>query len=176
MERVALKIKEKVTNIVEMEITEERLKERVGKRKSWSSPGIDGIKNYRWKKITRVRKSVVASMNRWIDDPELIPTWITNGRTVLIPTEDLDNERHYRAITCMPKYLLQDLHRNGRYLHERTRKQKWDMGQKSTANILWSSWYRRSANSRQCYNGWSERVEKKPCSCILWLPEVLWHG
>ena len=34
------KIKEKVTVIVEMEITEERLKEMVRKRKNWSAPGL----------------------------------------------------------------------------------------------------------------------------------------
>ena len=36
------------------------------------STGIDGIQNYWWKKSTEVIKSVVAGMNRWIEEPEQI--------------------------------------------------------------------------------------------------------
>ena len=41
-------------------------------------------------------------MNCWIDRPELIPTWITHGRTVLIPkSKELSDEKNYRPITCL---------------------------------------------------------------------------
>ena len=45
-----------LSDIVKREITEERLKEVVRKRKNSSAPGINGIQNYRWKKFTGVRK------------------------------------------------------------------------------------------------------------------------
>ena len=42
------------------------------------------------------------AMNCWIDRPELIPTWITHGRTVLIPkSEGLSDEKNYRPTTCL---------------------------------------------------------------------------
>ena len=45
---------------------------------------------------------MVASMNGWIEEPEQVFKWITNGKAVLTPkTKDLDNERNYRSITCL---------------------------------------------------------------------------
>ena len=102
MRTVAQKIREKVRDIVEIEISEESLHATVRKRKNWSSSGIDGIQNYWWKKFIGARKSMVQCMKRWIEDPEQMPRWITDGRTVLLPkTEDLGNERNYRPITCL---------------------------------------------------------------------------
>ena len=68
------KIKEKVTNIVGMEIMEERLQEMRRKEiillPDWSAPGVDETQNYWWNKFNGVRKSMLASMKRWIEDPE----------------------------------------------------------------------------------------------------------
>jgi hypothetical protein len=42
------------------------------------------------------------SFNKWNEQPEIIPEWITQGRTVLLPKlEDLSDEREYRPITCL---------------------------------------------------------------------------
>ena len=41
-------------------------------------------------------------MNRWIQDNESIPHWLTLGRTVLLPKAvDLSSERDYRPIICL---------------------------------------------------------------------------
>ena len=79
-----------------------KLYETLTKRKNWSTPGIDGIQNFRLKKFSGVWKALVKSMNRWIEEPETVTEWVTHGRTVLLPkSEDLSNERDYRAITCL---------------------------------------------------------------------------
>lgn len=102
MKKVAQKITEKVTHVAEIEIDEEKLYKIIRIRKNWSAPGIDGIQNFWWKKLAGVRKSMVKCMIKWIEDPEQIPKWITDGRTVLLPkTENLTNEKDYRPITCL---------------------------------------------------------------------------
>ena len=41
-------------------------------------------------------KALIRCYNKWIEQPERIPDWITHGRTVLLPkTEDRSNERDY---------------------------------------------------------------------------------
>ena len=102
MKNIEEKITKKVTHVEEIKIDEEKLYKVIRIRKNWSAPGIDGIQNFWWKKLTGVRKSVVNCMNKWIEDPEQIPNWITDGRTVLLPkTENLNNEKDYRPITCL---------------------------------------------------------------------------
>ena len=41
-------------------------------------------------------------MQGWIEDPDELPTWLTIGRTVLVPrTVDLSLQEEYRPITCL---------------------------------------------------------------------------
>ena len=102
METMAENIRAKITKVEEMTINEEKLYETIKKRKNWSAPGIDAIQNFWWKKLKGTWKSLVKSYNKWIDQPDSIPDWITQGRTVLLPkTESLSNERDYRPITCL---------------------------------------------------------------------------
>ena len=102
MNTVAKKIREKVKNVQEFTITEKNFYDIVKKRKNWSAPGIDGIQNFWWKKLKGAWKSIIRCFTRWREQPEVIPDWLTQGRTVLLPkTEDLSNERNYRPITCL---------------------------------------------------------------------------
>jgi hypothetical protein len=74
----------------------------IRKRNNWSAPGIGGIQNFWWKKLRGTWKAMVKSFNKWIEQPEIIPEWITQGRTVLLPKlDDLSDEREYRPITCL---------------------------------------------------------------------------
>ena len=102
MNTVAKKIREKVKNVQEFTITEKNFYDIVKKRKNWSAPGIDGIQNFWWKKLKGAWKSIIRCFTRWREQPEVIPDWLTQGRTVLLPkTEDLSSERNYRPITCL---------------------------------------------------------------------------
>ena len=101
MQTVANKIKDKVTQVEEMTVEMGKLQHILKKRKNWSESGIDGIQNAWWKKLTNTWRPLTNAMNCWIDRPELIPTWITHGRTVLIPkSEELSDEKNYLLITC----------------------------------------------------------------------------
>ena len=45
---------------------------------------------------------MLKCFNQWIEGPDEIPDWLTQGRTILLSkTEDLSNERNYRPITCL---------------------------------------------------------------------------
>ena len=47
-------------------------------------------------------KAVATCFKRWIEQPDAIPEWMTEGRTVLLPkSEDLSSERNYCLITCL---------------------------------------------------------------------------
>ena len=40
--------------------------------------------------------AILRCFNQWLEEPDEIPDWLTQGRTVLLPkTEDLSNERNY---------------------------------------------------------------------------------
>ena len=84
MRTVAEKIRAKVINVEELTITEEKLYKTIRKRKNWSAPGIDGIQNFWWKKLRGTWKAMVKSFNKWIEQPEIIPEWITQGRTLFL--------------------------------------------------------------------------------------------
>ena len=84
-------------------VTEKKFYETVKKRKNWSAPGIDaGVQNFWWKKFRGTWSSILRCFNQWIEQPDEIPEWLTQGRTVLLTkTEDLSNERNYRPSTCL---------------------------------------------------------------------------
>ena len=97
MNMVARKLSERVTEFI---IDGKKLYETVKKRKNWTAPGTDGIQNFWWKKLTGTWKVIIDYFKKWMEQPEEIPTWLTQGRTVLLPkTEDVSNEKNYRPIT-----------------------------------------------------------------------------
>ena len=106
--KVANKRKDKVTQVDEMTVDMGKLQHILKKRKSGSAPGMDGIQNFWWKKLISTWRPLANALKSWIDRSELIPTWITHGRTVLIPkSEELSDKKNYRPITCLnPRYLL----------------------------------------------------------------------
>ena len=101
MNTIARKITEKVTNVQELVITERycMVQSRKGKL---VCPGIDGIPNFYWKKLRGTWSALLRCFNIWVEQPDKIPEWLTQGRTVLLPkTEELSNEKNYRPITCL---------------------------------------------------------------------------
>ena len=72
------------------------------KRKNWSAPGIVGVQNFGWKKFRGTGSAILRCFNQWLEQPDEMPDWLPQGRTVLLPkTEDISNERKYRPITCL---------------------------------------------------------------------------
>ena len=136
MNTVSQKIMNKVTNVKEFTITEKKLYEAVKKRKNWSAPGIDGIQNFWWKKLRGAWDSLTKCYKRLTEHPDDMPSWLTQGRTVLLPkTEDLSNERNYRPITCLNTCYKIFTGMIGSYMKEHAdRNNIWDRSQMGTCS------------------------------------------
>ena len=75
----------------------------IKKRKNWSSPGVDGIQNYWWKKLDSTWPPLVRCFNKMVESPAMyVEEWFVQGRTVLLPKEeDLTKAELYHPITCL---------------------------------------------------------------------------
>ena len=120
----------------EFTITEKNFYDIVKKRKNWSAPGIDGIQNFWWKKLKGAWKSIIRCFTRWREQPEVIPDWLTQVRTVLLPkTEDLSSERNYRPITCLNTCYKIFTGMIGKYMKEHAERNNiWDRSQLGTCS------------------------------------------
>ena len=85
MKGIEKRLREKVKSTSEFKMTEKDLQEVAKKRKNWLAPGIDGITNYWWKRLTATRKPLARAMQKWVDDNTTMLQWIAVGRTVLLP-------------------------------------------------------------------------------------------
>ena len=83
MEKIKEELREKIRDVQDIEISEENIGKVIKRRKNWTSPGIDGIQNFWWKKFSGTWKALERTMKSWNEDPEGIPEWVTLGRTVL---------------------------------------------------------------------------------------------
>ena len=102
MEVVRRQLREKVNQANDFNITLEKVKKELGKRKGWTAPGIDGIQNYWWKMLELAQEALTRAFTKIKEDNKNIPVWWPTGRTVLIPkTKCLEDEKNYRPITCL---------------------------------------------------------------------------
>ena len=102
MEEIRRQLNEKANQVNEFNITFEKVKKEVAKRKGWTAPDIDGIQNYWWKKAKPAQKALTRTFTKIKEDKTNIPTWWPTGRTVLLPkTKNLEDEKNYRPITCL---------------------------------------------------------------------------
>ena len=102
MESVSKQLKDKITDVKEFNITEETLGKETKKRENWTAPGIDGIKNFWWKKLNPARRRLKRAFEITKNNNNLTPVWWPPGRTVLLPkTKDLTDEKNYRPTTCL---------------------------------------------------------------------------
>ena len=63
MQTVANKIKDKLMQVEEITVKRGKLQHLLKKRKNWSAPGIDGIQNFWWKKLTSTWRPLTNTMN-----------------------------------------------------------------------------------------------------------------
>ena len=134
MNTVAKKIGQKVTNVQESTITKKRLHQTVKKRKNWSAPGIDRVQNFWWKKFRGTWSAMLRCFNQWLEQPDEIPDWLTQGRTVLsTKTEDLSNERNYRPVTRLNTCYKIFTGMIGNYMNKHAERNNiWDRSQLET--------------------------------------------
>ena len=85
MEEIKGQLNEKVNQVKEFNITFEKVKKEVAKRKGWPAPGIDGIQSYWWKKLEPTQKALTRASTKIKEDNTNIPTRWPTGITVLLP-------------------------------------------------------------------------------------------
>ena len=135
MNMVARKLSKKVTDVQEFKIDDKKLYEMVKKRKNWTAPGIDGIQNFWWKKLTETWKAITDCFTKWMEWPEEIHTWLTQGQTVLLAkTEDVSNKKNYHPITCLNTVYKIFTRIIGSYMKNKDRNNIWDESQLGTCS------------------------------------------
>ena len=84
-------------------VTEAEIQASINKFANWKSPGIDKIQNFWWKHFTKIHHRFSQLTSNVILNPENTPSWLTTGRTTLIPKSiKCDNPSKFRPITCLP--------------------------------------------------------------------------
>jgi len=72
------------------------------KVQAWKAPGRDGIHGFWWKAFPQFSAKVGEVLWQLTKEPEKIPLWLVQGRTVLIPKEGCTGSpEHYKPITCL---------------------------------------------------------------------------
>ena len=85
MEEIKSQLNKKVNQVKEFNITFEKVKKEVAKRKGWPAPGREGIQSYCWKKLEPTQKALTRAFTKIKEDNANIPTRWPTGRTVLLP-------------------------------------------------------------------------------------------
>ncbi|XP_047019155.1 uncharacterized protein LOC124637519 [Helicoverpa zea] len=72
------------------------------KAHNWKAPGSDRIHNYWYKKLTILHPLLHNHINNFVQTPNSMPHFVTQGLTYLIPKDsDYQNPAKYRPITCL---------------------------------------------------------------------------
>ena len=101
MERVEQELGVKVTQVKRFVVRVEDVR-KVVRNKNWSSPGIDSIQNFWWKKLRSLQGFMAHAFNIIIGDVGQTPPWIGTGRTAMLPKEiDIGMVSEFRPITCL---------------------------------------------------------------------------
>ena len=70
---------------------------------NWKTPGIDRVQNFWIKHLTSLHLPMIHAFNKICKNPSLLPSWLTEGITTLIPKGgDETSPKNYRPITCLP--------------------------------------------------------------------------
>ncbi|KHJ80270.1 reverse transcriptase [Oesophagostomum dentatum] len=87
--------------------TEENWRDLFRKVKPWKATGPDGIQGFWWKHLSSARRALIAWCERAMAKPrQMIPSWLCEGRVVLIPKElkgdqSIRGPGDFRPIACL---------------------------------------------------------------------------
>ena len=83
--------------------SEEEVAVAVKNLKNWKTPGVDKVQNYWIKHLRSLFPLLTDAINLIVTDPEMAPTWLTEGKTTLMYKKGNENEaKNYRPITFLP--------------------------------------------------------------------------
>ena len=88
---------------MEPQITADILTNIIKDTHSWKAPGTDNIHNYWYKKFITTHIYLAQHIKEFINKPDTLPTFLTEGITYMLPkdTNDTTNPAKYRPITCL---------------------------------------------------------------------------
>ncbi|XP_015437850.1 PREDICTED: uncharacterized protein LOC107192997 [Dufourea novaeangliae] len=87
----------------EVIITKAELENAIKKTHNWKAPGIDGIQNYWYKKLTATHEPLTHAINDIIHHPGKTPKFLTEGKTYIKPkNHNTQDPANYRPITFLP--------------------------------------------------------------------------
>ena len=88
----------------EIKITVRDVKEISKKMSNWKSPGLDGVQGYWIKRFSECHTQIAEQLNNLLSDDQVIPEWLTKGRTVLCLKDIAKGNAvdNYRPISCLP--------------------------------------------------------------------------
>ncbi|EPB65347.1 reverse transcriptase [Ancylostoma ceylanicum] len=95
------------TPVRSQSLSEEQWRSLIGKVKPWKATGPDGIQGFWWKHLPAARSSLVAWCRMALSKPwRMVPTWLCQGRVVLIPKvlkgdQSTRGPGDYRPIACL---------------------------------------------------------------------------
>lgn len=94
----------KINVMTPIQITTDDIKKATQKTLNWRAPGIDGIHNFWYKKLTSIHEKTADLFNQCLKEPSKIPPFMTIGVTYLLPktTPASRDPALYRPITCLP--------------------------------------------------------------------------
>ena len=84
-----------------VQVTKEMIFESVRKKRNWSSPGEDKIKNFWMKRMNVFHQDIATAWNVIITKRLDIPSWLRSGRSVMVPKKDNPSASDFRPITCL---------------------------------------------------------------------------
>ena len=82
-------------------ITEEKFWNSIRRKRNWSGPGIDRTTNYWLKKMSITHRGISIAITEIINNEIPLPSWLLEGRTVLIPKKVNPRPVEHRSITCL---------------------------------------------------------------------------
>lgn len=83
-------------------INNKQIAKSIANALNWKAPGWDQITNFWLKKLTSLHEALAAAFNDLLKNPERLPKWLTQGRTILIPKKSgTCQAKDYRPITCL---------------------------------------------------------------------------
>lgn len=94
----------RIPYMIDNNITAEEIKNQLRKTQNWKAAGIDNIHNFWLKRFHSTHLKLANIYNEIMQNPELAPAFLTQGRTYLLPKTDppSSDPSKYRPITCLP--------------------------------------------------------------------------
>lgn len=95
---------DKIPYMPNQAITVEEFKQALAGSLNWKAAGPDKIQNFWYKKFTSTHISIVQFFNEALKNPEIMPRFLTQGDTYLLPKTSpaVADPSKYRPVTCLP--------------------------------------------------------------------------